>query len=150
MDNDPFEFIEKDGYFYGRGTADDKAQAAVWVANLIRYKREGFRPDRDLILALTADEEGGGPANGVDWLLKNKRNLIDADFCLNEGGRGEMLGGHRIANDIGLAEKTYADFRFEVRNKGGHSSRPDTGQRNLSSGRRAVPAFLVRFSAATE
>jgi acetylornithine deacetylase/succinyl-diaminopimelate desuccinylase-like protein len=75
-------------------------------------------------VALTADEEGGGPANGVDWLLKNKRALIDADFCLNEGGRGEMLNGKRIANDIGLAEKTYADFRFEVRNKGGHSSRP--------------------------
>jgi acetylornithine deacetylase/succinyl-diaminopimelate desuccinylase-like protein len=121
---DPFEFIEKDGYFYGRGTADDKAQAAVWVANLIRYKREGFRPDRDLIVALTADEEGGGPANGVEWLLKNHRELIDADFCFNEGGRGEMLDGRRIANDIGLAEKTYADFRFEVRNKGGHSSRP--------------------------
>jgi acetylornithine deacetylase/succinyl-diaminopimelate desuccinylase-like protein len=121
---DPFEFIEKDGYFYGRGTADDKAQASVWVANLIRYQREGFQPDRDLIVALTADEEGGGPANGVDWLLKNKRALIDADFCLNEGGRGEMLNGKRIANDIGLAEKTYADFRFEVRNKGGHSSRP--------------------------
>lgn len=121
---DPFEFIEKDGYFYGRGTADDKAQAAVWVANLIRYKREGFQPDRDLIVALTADEEGGGPANGVDWLLKNKRPLIEADFCFNEGGRGEMLNGKRIANDIGLAEKTYADFRFEVRNKGGHSSRP--------------------------
>jgi acetylornithine deacetylase/succinyl-diaminopimelate desuccinylase-like protein len=121
---DPFEFIEKDGFFYGRGTADDKAQAAVWVANLIRYRREGFRPDRDLILALTADEEGGGPANGVDWLLKNKRALIDAEFCFNEGGRGEMLEGRRIANDIGLAEKTYADFRFEVHNKGGHSSRP--------------------------
>jgi acetylornithine deacetylase/succinyl-diaminopimelate desuccinylase-like protein len=121
---DPFEFIEKDGYFYGRGTADDKAQAAVWVANLIRYKRERFRPDRDLIVALTADEEGGGPANGVEWLLKNHRELIDADFCFNEGGRGEMLEGRRIANDIGLAEKTYADFRFEVRNKGGHSSRP--------------------------
>ncbi len=121
---DPFEFVEKDGYFYGRGTADDKAQAAVWVANLIRYKREGFRPDRDLIVALTADEEGGGPANGVDWLLKNKRDLIDGDFCFNEGGRGEMLNGTRIANDIGLAEKTYVDFRFEVRNKGGHSSRP--------------------------
>lgn len=121
---DPFQFIEKDGYFYGRGTADDKAQAAVWVANLIRYKREGFKPDRDLIVALTADEEGGGPANGVDWLIKNHRELIDADFCFNEGGRGEMLNGKRIANDIGLAEKTYADFRFEVRNKGGHSSRP--------------------------
>jgi acetylornithine deacetylase/succinyl-diaminopimelate desuccinylase-like protein len=121
---DPFEFIEKDGYFYGRGTADDKAQAAVWVANIIRYKREGFKPDRDLIVALTADEEGGGPANGVDWLIKNHRELIDADFCFNEGGRGEMLQGKRIANDIGLAEKTYSDFRFEVRNKGGHSSRP--------------------------
>ena len=88
---DPFEFIEKDGYFYGRGTADDKAQAAVWIANLIRYKREGFKPDRDMIVALTADEEGGGPYNGVDWLLKNKRELIDADFALNEGGRGEMV-----------------------------------------------------------
>ncbi len=121
---DPFEFIEKDGYFYGRGTSDDKAQAAVWVANLIRYKREGFRPNGDLIVALTADEEGGGPANGVEWLLKNKRELITADFCFNEGGRGEMINGKRVANDIGLAEKTYADFRFEVRNKGGHSSRP--------------------------
>src|SRR5580698_11615949 len=98
---DPFKFTEQDGYFYGRGTGDDKAQAAVWVANLIRYKREGFKPDRDIIVALTADEEGGGPANGVDWLLKNKRALIDADFCFNEGGRGEMLAGKRIANDIG-------------------------------------------------
>ena len=121
---DPFQFLEKDGYFYGRGTSDDKAQAAVWVANLLRYKREGFRPDRDLIVALTADEEGGGPYNGVDWLLKNHRNLIEADYCLNEGGRGESAGGKRVANDIGLAEKTYADFRLEVRNKGGHSSRP--------------------------
>jgi acetylornithine deacetylase/succinyl-diaminopimelate desuccinylase-like protein len=121
---DPFQLIEKDGYFYGRGTSDDKAQAAVWVANLLRYKREGFKPDRDLILALTADEEGGGPYNGVDWLLKNKRELIDADFALNEGGHGESVNGKPIANDIGLAEKTYADFRFEVHNKGGHSSRP--------------------------
>lgn len=121
---DPFHLIEKDGYFYGRGTSDDKAQAAIWVANLIRYKREGFHPDRDLIIALTADEEGGGPYNGVDWLLKNHRDLIDSDFALNEGGKGEMIDGKRVANEIGLAEKTYADFRFEVRNKGGHSSRP--------------------------
>jgi acetylornithine deacetylase/succinyl-diaminopimelate desuccinylase-like protein len=121
---DPFEFVEKDGYFYGRGTADDKAQAAIWVANLIRYKREGFKPNRDLIMALTADEEGGGPFNGVAWLLKNHRDLIDADVALNEGGRGEMVNGKRISNDIALSEKTYADFRFEVRNKGGHSSRP--------------------------
>ena len=121
---DPFQLIEKDGYFYGRGTSDDKAQAAIWIANLLRYKREGFRPDRDLIVALTADEEGGGPYNGVDWLLKNKRELIDADYALNEGGRGEIVDGKRVANEIGLAEKTYADFRLEVRNKGGHSSRP--------------------------
>ena len=80
---DPFTFAEKDGYFYGRGTGDDKAQAAIWIANLIRYKREGFKPDRDIIVALTADEEGGGPYNGVQWLLKNKRELIDAEFCLN-------------------------------------------------------------------
>jgi acetylornithine deacetylase/succinyl-diaminopimelate desuccinylase-like protein len=121
---DPFQFIEKDGYFYGRGTADDKAQAAVWVATLLRYKREGFKPERDLILALTADEEGGGPFNGIDWLLKNHRALIEAEYCINEGGRGELDNGKRIANDMGLAEKTYADFRLEVRNKGGHSSRP--------------------------
>jgi acetylornithine deacetylase/succinyl-diaminopimelate desuccinylase-like protein len=121
---DPFVFLEKDGYFYGRGTADDKAQAAVWVANLLRYKREGFRPDRDLILALTADEEGGGPYNGVDWLLKNHRNLIESEYALNEGARGEIIDGKRVSNDIGLSEKQYADFRLEVRNKGGHSARP--------------------------
>ena len=121
---DPFVFTEKDGWFYGRGTADDKAQAAVWIANLIRYKREGFKPDRDIIVALTADEEGGGPYNGVAWLIKNHRELIDADFCLNEGGRGQMVNGQRVANDIQPAEKWYLDLRLEVRNKGGHSSLP--------------------------
>jgi acetylornithine deacetylase/succinyl-diaminopimelate desuccinylase-like protein len=121
---DPFQFIEKDGYFYGRGTSDDKAQAAVWVANLIRYKREGFKPDRDIIVALTADEEGGGPYNGVDWLIKNHRNLIDADLCLNEGGWGEMAAGKKISNDIQVSEKYIINFRLEVRNKGGHSSLP--------------------------
>ena len=121
---DPFMFLEKDGYFYGRGTADDKAQAAVWVANLIRYKREGFRPDRDLILALTADEEGGGPYNGVDWLLKKHRDLIDAEFALNEGARGDLVNGKRVSNDIALAEKAFVNLRLEVRNKGGHSARP--------------------------
>jgi acetylornithine deacetylase/succinyl-diaminopimelate desuccinylase-like protein len=121
---DPFVFLEKDGYFYGRGTSDDKAQVAVWVANLIRFKREGFRPDRDIIVALTADEEGGGPYNGVDWLLKNHRPLIDAEFCLNEGGRGQMVQGKRVSNDIQAAEKWYLDLRLEVRNKGGHSSQP--------------------------
>jgi acetylornithine deacetylase/succinyl-diaminopimelate desuccinylase-like protein len=121
---DPFQFIEKDGYFYGRGTADDKAQAAVWIANLIRYKREGYKPARDIIVALTADEEGGGPFNGITWLLKNKRELIDADLALNEGGGGMMVGAKKIANNIQVSEKSYADFKFEVRNRGGHSSVP--------------------------
>ncbi len=121
---DPFQFIEKDGYFYGRGTGDDKAQAAVWVANLIRYRREGFKPDRDIIVALTADEEGGGPYNGVQWLLKNHRDLIDAEYCLNEGGWGDMVNGRRISNNVQLSEKYVVNFRFEVRNKGGHSSMP--------------------------
>jgi acetylornithine deacetylase/succinyl-diaminopimelate desuccinylase-like protein len=121
---DPFQFVEKDGYFYGRGTGDDKAQAAVWIANLIQYKREGFKPDRDIIVALTADEEGGGPYNGVTWLLKNHRDLIDAELCLNEGGWGESAGGKRISNDLQVSEKYVINFRFEVRNKGGHSSMP--------------------------
>jgi acetylornithine deacetylase/succinyl-diaminopimelate desuccinylase-like protein len=122
---DPFTFIEKDGYFYGRGTADDKAQASIWIANLIRYKRDGFKPNRDLIVALTADEEGGdGPYNGVDWLLKNKRELIDADFALNEGGDGVLVNGKRLSNNIVLSEKIYADIQLEVRNAGGHSSMP--------------------------
>ena len=121
---DPFQLIEKDGYFYGRGTGDDKAQAAVWIANLIQYKAEGWVPDRDIIVALTADEEGGGPFNGVDWLLKNHRDWIDADFALNEGGWGESVNGKRIANDLQLSEKFVVSFRFEVRNKGGHSSLP--------------------------
>jgi acetylornithine deacetylase/succinyl-diaminopimelate desuccinylase-like protein len=105
---DPFQLIERDGFFYGRGTGDDKAQAAIWIANLIQYRKEGFRPDRDIIVALTADEEGGGPYNGVAWLLKNHRDLIDSEFALNEGGWGESV----------------VNFRVEVRNKGGHSSMP--------------------------
>lgn len=121
---DPFQFIEKDGYFYGRGTGDDKAQAAVWIANLIQYKKEGFKPDRDIIVALTADEEGGGPYNGVAWLLKNHRDLIDADFALNEGGWGEEAKGKKLSNDLQVSEKYVLNFRFEVRNKGGHSSLP--------------------------
>jgi acetylornithine deacetylase/succinyl-diaminopimelate desuccinylase-like protein len=121
---DPFQFIEKDGFFYGRGTGDDKAQAAVWIANLIRYKREGFKPDRDIIVALTADEEGGGPFNGIDWLIKNHRDLIDAELALNEGGWGESASGKKISNDLQVSEKYVINFRFEARNKGGHSSLP--------------------------
>jgi len=121
---DPFQFIEKDGYYYGRGTADDKAQAAIWIANLIRYKREGFKPDRDIIVALTADEEGGGQFSGIQWLLKNHRELIDAEFCLNEGARGAVVNGKLISNDLQVGEKWMVNFRLEVRNKGGHSSLP--------------------------
>jgi acetylornithine deacetylase/succinyl-diaminopimelate desuccinylase-like protein len=122
--SDPFTLLEKDGYFYGRGTGDDKAQAAIWIANLIRYKREGLRPSRDIIVALTADEEGGGPNNGVFWLLQNHRELIDAEFCLNEGGWGEMRGGKRLMNLVQVGEKHSATYRLEVRNPGGHSSMP--------------------------
>jgi len=121
---DPFVLTEKDGYFYGRGVADDKAQAAIWVANLIQYKQEGFKPNRDLIVALTADEEGGGPFYGVQYLLKNRRDLIDAEFCLNEGGGGDMRGGRKILNAIQVSEKTGQSFRFEVKNPGGHSAMP--------------------------
>jgi acetylornithine deacetylase/succinyl-diaminopimelate desuccinylase-like protein len=121
---DPFTLTEKDGYFYGRGTGDDKSQAAVWIANLIRYKREGFKPDRDIIVALTADEEGGGPYNGVEWLLKNHRDLIDAELCLNEGGWGESEKGTRLSNDVQVSEKYVINYRLEVHNKGGHSSLP--------------------------
>jgi acetylornithine deacetylase/succinyl-diaminopimelate desuccinylase-like protein len=121
---DPFQFVEKDGFFYGRGTGDDKAQAAVWIANLIQYKKEGFKPDRDIIVALTADEEGGGPYSGIEWLLKNHKDLIDADFALNEGGYGEEAGGRKLSNDLQVSEKYVINFRFEVHNKGGHSSMP--------------------------
>src|ERR1700693_1230497 len=110
---DPFLLTEKDGFFYGRGTIDDKAQAAIWIANLIRYKREGWKPDRDLIVALTADEEGGGPYNGVDWLLKNKRELIDAEYALNEGTGGVLVEGKRLSNNIVLSEKMYADIQLK-------------------------------------
>jgi len=120
---DPFVMIEKDGYFYGRGTTDDKAMAASLTANLIRLKQEGFVPDRDLILALTADEEGGR-FNGVEWLVKNHKDLIDAELAVNEGGGGLMKGGKYLVNEIQASEKVYQDFRLETRNGGGHSSLP--------------------------
>ena len=123
-DLDPYILTEKDGYFYGRGTSDDKDQAAVWIANLIRMKRGNFVPDRDIIVALTADEEGGGPYSGIIWLIKNHRDLIDAEFALNEGGNGEISHGKKVANEIQVSEKYVVNFRFEVHNKGGHSSIP--------------------------
>lgn len=120
---DPFVFLERDGYYYGRGTSDDKSMAAIWIANLIRMKREAFVPDRDIIVALTADEEGGN-YNGVQWLLANHRDLIDAAYCLNEGGGGQMKDGKRLSNSVQLSEKMYQSFVLETTNPGGHSSRP--------------------------
>lgn len=120
---DPFTFLEKDGFFYGRGTSDDKGMAAQFVANIIRLKREGVTLERDLILALTADEEGGS-FNGVDWLVKNHRDLVDAEFAINEGGGGSMRKGKYLTNEVQASEKVYQDFRVEVKNAGGHSSLP--------------------------
>lgn len=121
---DPFKFTEKDGYLYGRGTEDIKEGDAILVTTFIRLKREGYRPDRDLILALTADEEGG-TSNGVDWLLKNHRDLIDAEYILNpDAGDFELDNGKRLLVGIEASEKLYADFSLEVHNKGGHSSLP--------------------------
>jgi acetylornithine deacetylase/succinyl-diaminopimelate desuccinylase-like protein len=120
---DPFTFIEQDGYYYGRGTTDDKDEAAIHTANLIRLKREGFQPDRDIIVALTADEEGGSD-NGVIWLLENHRELIDAEYALNEGGSAVIKDGKHIANGVQASEKVYQTFTLEVTNPGGHSSLP--------------------------
>ena len=119
----PFTFIEEDGYYYGRGTTDDKDEAAIHIANFIRMKEEGFQPDRDIIVALTADEEGG-PNNGVQWLLENHRELIDAEYALNEGGGGSTKNGRRISNGVQASEKVYQSFTLEVTNPGGHSSLP--------------------------
>jgi acetylornithine deacetylase/succinyl-diaminopimelate desuccinylase-like protein len=121
---DPFQFVERDGYFYGRGTQDMKGDDAIWVTELIRLQREGFKPDRDLILALTADEEGG-QSNGVDWLIKNHRELIDAEFVLNaDAGGVDTDNGKPVIVSIDASEKLYADFQLKVTNPGGHSSLP--------------------------
>ncbi|MCU1349227.1 MAG: uncharacterized protein JWO56_2257, partial [Acidobacteria bacterium] len=114
---------EKDGYFYGRGTGDDKAMAAIWIATLIRLKQDHYVPNRDLIVALTADEETGD-FNGVSWLLKEHRDLIDAELALNEGGSGAARRGRYLYNGLGASEKVYVTFRLETHNKGGHSSVP--------------------------
>jgi acetylornithine deacetylase/succinyl-diaminopimelate desuccinylase-like protein len=121
---DPYTFVEKDGYFYGRGTQDMKVADASVVEDFIRMRREGFVPDRDIVLALTADEEGG-QSNGVDWLLKNRPELMQADFVLNpDSGGVELRGGKATEMDVEATEKTYADFRLSATNPGGHSSQP--------------------------
>src|SRR6266436_3086613 len=121
---DPFEFIEKDGYFYGRGTEDMKEGDAILITNFIRLKMEGYLPDRDVILALTADEEGGS-SNGVDWLLKEHRDWVDAEYCINlDGGEFEKDKDKRLLAGIQASEKVYVDFQVESLNPGGHSSIP--------------------------
>src|SRR5499425_2776571 len=132
---DPFTLLERDGYFHGRGTTDDKAMAAVFVTNLIRYRREGFVPNRDIIVALTADEEGGGH-NGVAWLLANHRPLIDAELALNEGAGGAIKNGVYLSNNIQASEKIPQNYRLEVKNSGGHSSLPvkDNAISHLAAG----------------
>src|SRR5215470_10624817 len=124
---DPFKLTEKESYFYGRGSGDDKFMAATFVANLIRYKQENFTPNRDIILALETDEEiGDSNGLGVQWLLKNHRDLIDADYALNEGGGVGIKNGKLIRNSLQTMEKVYLNYRLEVLNKGGHSSVPST------------------------
>jgi acetylornithine deacetylase/succinyl-diaminopimelate desuccinylase-like protein len=121
---DPFQFVEKDGYFYGRGTQDIKEGDAIFITTFIRLKKEGFKPDRDLILALTADEEGG-KSNGIDWLLKNHRDLIDAAFVLNtDAGGVDSVNGKPVSFNVEATEKLYGDYQVSASSPGGHSSEP--------------------------
>lgn len=134
---DPFTLIEEDGKFYARGALDDKAQAAIWADSLIRFKKEGFKPRHTLKMALTCGEETAGAFNGAEWLTKNKRDLIDAGYALNEGAGGELnAAGKRVSMTVQAGEKVAQNYRLEVTNRGGHSSRPQ-GQRHLPPGRRA-------------
>jgi acetylornithine deacetylase/succinyl-diaminopimelate desuccinylase-like protein len=127
---DPFTLVEENGFFHGRGTSDDKAMSSIFVANMIRYKQQNFQPSRDIILALTADEESGD-SNGAEFLAKEHRDLIDAAFAINEGGGGTLTGSGMnvkpLFNSIQAAEKVYQDFTITATNPGGHSSvpRPD-------------------------
>src|SRR5919202_2055608 len=132
---DPFVLTEKDGYFYGRGTTDDKAMAAIFVANMIRDKRAGWVPDRDIVLALTADEEGGD-ANGVAWLLAKHRDLVHAAYAINEGSFGWLRHGKPLSNGVQAAEKVSMNFTITASNRGGHSSlpRPDNAIYELAQG----------------
>jgi acetylornithine deacetylase/succinyl-diaminopimelate desuccinylase-like protein len=122
---DPYQFIEEGGFFYGRGTADMKSQAAAWVDTMMRLKEEGFKHDRTIKMALTCGEETSTAFNGASWLATHERALIDAEFALNEGGGGENDGqGKALIMEVQAAEKFPQNYTLEVTNPGGHSSRP--------------------------
>ena len=151
---DPFKLVEEGGYFYGRGASDDKAQAAIWVDSLIRYRHEGFKPRRTIKMALTCGEEGGGQVNGARWLSQNQRELIDAGIALNEGGAGALdNAGKHVVNNVLVAEKYPVSFTLEVTNPGGHSSRPvkDNAIYHLAMGLTKIGAydFPARINEAT-
>ena len=151
-DLDPFVFTERDGYYYGRGTSDDKAMASIFVANAIRMMREHYVPDRDIIVALTADEEGG-PANGVDWLIKTHPQLVDAGIVINEGGGGTLRNGQPLFNSVQATEKVSTNITLRATNRGGHSSvpRPDNAIVALSDAlsKAGRYQFPVRFNDVT-
>lgn len=122
---DPFTLIEENGYFYARGAADDKSQAAIWTDTLVRFAKSGYKPKRTIKLALTCGEETSGAFNGAEWLANNQRELIDAAFALNEGGGGRSDGkGNLLVQTIQVGEKAYQDFTLTTTNPGGHSSQP--------------------------
>ncbi len=154
-ERDPFKLVEEGGFFYARGSSDDKSQAAIHVSNMIRYKQEKLKSTRDIILALTCDEEhGDSKFNGVAYLLKHHRNLIDAEIVLNEGGGGSLdKAGKPVLHGIQAGEKIYQSFQLEVTNKGGHSSAPvkDNAIYHLTDGlsRIAKFEFPFRLSATT-
>jgi acetylornithine deacetylase/succinyl-diaminopimelate desuccinylase-like protein len=141
---EPFQLTEKDGFFYGRGSADMKGTAAVAVADFIRLKREGYKPQRDLILALTCGEESSDDHNGVNWLLANQRQLIAAEYCINlEGGGLRIKNGKHVACFLGVGEKGYLDLKLEAKSPGGHSSLPTSNNAiyRLAKGLTNLAAF---------
>lgn len=124
-ERDPFTLIEENGYFYARGSYDDKAQAAIYTDTLIRFAKTGYKPKRTVKLALTCGEETGGAFNGAEWLAANRRNLIDAEFAINEGGGGRSDGnGKLLVQTVQVGEKAYQDYTLTITNPGGHSSAP--------------------------
>lgn len=153
-ERDPFTLIEEDGYFFGRGTADDKAMAAIFVDLMMRMSASGYRPERTVKLALTCGEETPNTFNGVRYLLEHDRDLIDAEFALNEGASSVLDDqGNRVYNGVQAGEKTYQNYRLEIRNPGGHSSRPvpDNAIYRLSAAllRLAGYSFPVEFNDTT-